>query len=84
MARPALQGQHWCEPTCELPLALRQEGFRELRFRYVDVKWRDDSSGVVKAINKLWAVYLDSARAVKEGLKHSISLSKCIVRGLKL
>eukprot|EP00961_Rhodomonas_salina_P010731 143931-Rhodomonas_salina.1 len=69
MARLALQDQHWCEPTCELPLTLRQEGFGELRFRHVDVKWRDDRCGVVKAINKLRAVYLDSARAVKEGPK---------------
>eukprot|EP00961_Rhodomonas_salina_P280047 3783274-Rhodomonas_salina.1 len=44
-----------------------QEGFGELRFRYLDLKWRDDSSRLAKAINKLCLIHVDSARGLKEG-----------------
>eukprot|EP00961_Rhodomonas_salina_P291921 3932457-Rhodomonas_salina.1 len=69
MARKAFHGEEWTEPTCVLPLTLQQEGFGELRFRYLDMKWRDDCRWLVKAINKLHLVHVDSSRGLKEGPK---------------
>eukprot|EP00961_Rhodomonas_salina_P068957 925999-Rhodomonas_salina.2 len=69
MAHQAYLHVQWSEPLCELQLTLQQEGFGELRFRYVEAKWRDDLRGAVKSINKLSTIHLDSARAVKEGLR---------------
>eukprot|EP00961_Rhodomonas_salina_P086635 1165042-Rhodomonas_salina.1 len=57
MACRAYFREVWQEPTCALPLALQQEGFGELCFRYLDLKWRDDRRGLCKAINKLRLVH---------------------------
>eukprot|EP00961_Rhodomonas_salina_P016560 223060-Rhodomonas_salina.1 len=67
MACQAYFREVWQEPTCALPLALQQEGFGELRFRYLDLKWRDDCRWLAKAINKLRLVHVDSALGLKEG-----------------